>query len=47
MESIGLRATVEAMIFAGGDPVSCERMADVLGVDKNTIDSVCSELNEY
>ena len=46
MESIGLRATVEAMIFAGGDPVSCERMADVLGVEKNTIDSVCCELNE-
>ncbi len=47
MESIGLRATIEAMIFAGGDPVSCERMADVLGVDRNTIDSVCSELNEF
>ena len=47
MESIGLRATVEAMIFAGGDPVSCERMADVLGVDKGVIDGVCSELNEF
>ncbi len=35
------------MIFAGGDPVSCERMADVLGVEKNTIDSVCGELNDF
>ena len=34
MEAIGLRATVEAMIFAGGDPVSCEKMAEVLGVEK-------------
>jgi segregation and condensation protein B len=35
------------MIFAGGDPVSCERMAEVLGVEKNTIESVCAELNEH
>lgn len=47
MESSGLRATIEAMLFAGGDPVSCERMAGVLGVSMDTIDSVCSELNEF
>ena len=47
MESIGLRATVEAMLFAGGDPVSCERMAGVLGVSLDNIDGVCSELNEF
>ncbi len=43
----GLRATVESMLFAGGDPVNCERMAGVLGVSLNTIDSVCAELNEF
>ncbi|MGN0475534.1 MAG: SMC-Scp complex subunit ScpB [Acutalibacteraceae bacterium] len=47
MEQNGLRAAVEAMIFAGGDPVSCERMAGVLGVSMDMIDSLCSELNEY
>lgn len=47
MESSGLRATIEAMLFAGGDPVSCERMAGVLGVSMDTVDSVCSELNEF
>ena len=47
MEQNGLRAAVEAMIFAGGDPVSCERMAGVLGVSIDMIDSLCSELNEY
>ena len=43
----GLRATVESLLFAGGDPVSSERMAEVLGVSVNTIDSVCAELNEF
>lgn len=47
MEQNGLRAAVEAMIFAGGDPVSCERMAGVLGVSMDMIDSLCNELNEY
>lgn len=47
METSGLRATIEAMLFAGGDPVSCERMAGVLGVSLETIDSVCNELNEF
>ena len=47
MEPSGLRATIEAMLFAGGDPVSCERMAGVLGVNMDTIDGVCSELNEF
>ena len=47
MEASGLRATIEAMLFAGGDPVSCERMAGVLGVSLETIDSVCNELNEF
>lgn len=47
MEQNGLRAAVEAMIFAGGDPVSCERMAGVLGVSMDMIDSLCSELNEF
>ncbi len=47
MEASGLRATVEAMLFAGGDPVSCERMAGVLGVSLDNIDGVCSELNEF
>lgn len=47
MEASGLRATIEAMLFAGGDPVSCERMAGVLGVRMETIDSVCNELNEF
>lgn len=35
------------MLFAGGDPVSCERMAGVLGVSMDTIDGVCTELNEF
>lgn len=47
MESNGLRAAVEAMLFAGGDPVSCERMAGVLGVSMDMIDSLCRELDEY
>lgn len=47
MEQNGLRAAVESMLFAGGDPVSCERMAGVLGVSMEMIDSLCSELNEY
>lgn len=47
MEASGLRATIEAMLFAGGDPVNCERMAGVLGVSMDTIDSVCNELNEF
>lgn len=47
MESNGLRSAVEAMLFAGGDPVSCERMADVLGVSMDMIDSLCRELDEY
>lgn len=47
MEASGLRAVVEAMLFAGGDPVSCERMAGVLGVSMDTIDGVCAELSEF
>jgi segregation and condensation protein B len=35
------------MLFAGGDPVSCERMAGVLGVSMDTIDGVCAELSEF
>lgn len=35
------------MLFAGGDPVTGERMANVLGVSVETVDSVCSELNEF
>lgn len=35
------------MLFAGGDPVSAERMAEVLCVGVETIDSLCAELNDF
>lgn len=42
-EKIG---AVEAVLFAGGDPVTADRISDSCGIDVNTVPKIISLLNE-
>ncbi len=46
MEIRDLEGTVEAILFASGDPISAERIAAVLSVDKNDVFDAASALSE-
>ncbi len=46
MERDIIRASVEAMLFASGDPVSRERMADILEISAEAVDDICDELRQ-
>lgn len=46
MDDLDLKAAVEAILFASGDPVSAERIALILDTDKDTVLSVGRELKE-
>lgn len=41
-----IRAAVEAMLFASGDPVSAQRLADVLDTDRQTVEAALQALQE-
>lgn len=44
MEVKKLQSSIEAILFASGDPVSVERIADVLSVDKKTVNRMLETL---
>ncbi len=46
MEIKELRSAVEAILFACGEPVAVDRLAEVLETDEETIHYVCRELSE-
>ncbi len=46
MEIKELRSAVEAILFACGEPVAVDRLAEVLETDEQTIHYVCRELSE-
>lgn len=46
MEIKELRGAVEAILFACGEPVAVDRLAEVLETDEETIHYVCRELSE-
>ncbi len=46
MDDLGIKAAVEAILFASGDPISAERLALILDTDKDTILDVGRELAE-
>lgn len=46
MDELDLKAAVEAILFASGDPVAAERIALVLDTDKETILEIGRELAE-
>lgn len=46
MEIKELRSAVEAILFACGEPVAVDRLAEVLETDEPTIHYVCRELGE-
>ncbi len=46
MEIKELRSAVEAILFACGEPVATDRLAEVLETDEQTIHYVCRELSE-
>lgn len=46
MEIKELRSAVEAILFACGEPVAVDRLAEVLETDEQTIHYVCRELGE-
>jgi segregation and condensation protein B len=41
-----LQATIEAILFASGDPVSVDKLADVLELEKNTVIKLTDSLME-
>ena len=46
MDDVTMKAAVEAILFASGDPVSAERLALILDTDADTILSIGRELAE-
>ncbi len=46
MEIKELRSAVEAILFACGEPVAADRLAEVLETDEQTVHYVCRELSE-
>ncbi len=44
MEISKIEAIIEAMLFASGDPVSLETLAEVIGVDKKTLGLLISRM---
>ena len=46
MEIRELQATIEAILFASGDPVSVDKLADVLELEKNTVIKLTDSLME-
>ncbi len=48
MEYKELQNTLEAVLFAAGEPISAERISEALEVDKKTVDGICQRLaDEY
>jgi segregation and condensation protein B len=41
-----LQATIEAVLFACGEPVTADRIAEVLGIDKATVGKLLEQLAE-
>lgn len=46
MEFKELKASVEAILFAGGEPVNIERIAEVLEIDPETAEKLCVSLGD-
>ena len=46
MEIREFQSSIEAVLFASGEPVSAERLSDVLGVDKATVHRLAGDLME-
>lgn len=44
MEIRKIQGAIEAVLFASGDPVSLERLADVLGLDRPTAEKIMRDL---
>lgn len=44
MELKELEAAIEAVLFAGGEPVGAERLCLTLEIDRDTVDAVCRRL---
>ena len=46
MEFKELKASVEAILFAGGEPVNIDRIAQVLEIDEETAEKLCQSLGD-
>ena len=46
MEFKELKASIEAVLFAGGEPVHIERLAEVLEIDEETVEKLCVSLGD-
>lgn len=46
MEIRELQATIEALLFASGDPVAADKLAEVLEIDKTTVIKLADSLME-
>lgn len=46
MELRKLRSSIEAILFASGEPISIDRLSDVLGVEKETIAKTITTIND-
>ena len=46
MDELSIKAAVEAILFASGDPVSADRIALVLDTDRDTVLNAARELRE-
>ena len=46
MDNHDIQSAVEAILFASGEPVSCQRIAAVLGTDEETVSDAAREISD-